>query len=103
VTIDGEDARDFDDAVYCSPRPKGGWRLIVAIADVGSYVKLGFAARHRGARDVATPSIIPIASFRCCRKRCPTGCVRCGRRNTGCAMVCDMQVSPLGKVTTYRF
>src|SRR5699024_12607185 len=34
VTIDGEDARDFDDAIYVAPRQRGGWRLVVAIADV---------------------------------------------------------------------
>ena len=41
ITIDGDKARDFDDAVYCSSKPQGGWRLIVAIADVSYFVKTG--------------------------------------------------------------
>src|SRR5690606_40767206 len=43
VTIDGEDARDFDDALYCQRVWGGGWRLLVAIADVAHYVTLGSA------------------------------------------------------------
>ncbi len=54
VTIDGEDARDFDDAVWAEPDPdpayRGGWRIIVAIADVASYVTLGSALDGEAAR-----------------------------------------------------
>ena len=52
VTIDGEDARDFDDAVWAEPDPdpdnRGGWHIVVAIADVAAYVAAGERARPRG-------------------------------------------------------
>ena len=63
VTIDGEDARDFDDAVYCSPTPKG-WRLIVAIADVAHYVRPGTPldaeARRRGTSVYFPGRVLPM-------------------------------------------
>lgn len=63
VTIDGEDARDFDDAVWCAPTPKG-WRLIVAIADVAHYVRTGAAldreARRRGTSVYFPGRVLPM-------------------------------------------
>jgi len=63
VTIDGEDARDYDDAVYCE-RARGGWRVIVAIADVGHYVRPGSAldaeARERGTSVYFPNRVIPM-------------------------------------------
>ena len=66
VTIDGDDARDFDDAVYCEPmtRRKQGWRLIVAIADVSHYVKAGDAldaeAQNRSTSVYFPRRVIPM-------------------------------------------
>jgi ribonuclease R len=70
VTIDGEDARDFDDAVYCEAKPgklrlfSGGWKLYVAIADVSSYVKIGSAldneAQVRGNSVYFPERVIPM-------------------------------------------
>lgn len=63
VTIDGEDARDFDDAVYCAPTGKG-WRLVVAIADVAHYVRAGSAldaeARRRGTSVYFPGRVLPM-------------------------------------------
>lgn len=50
VTIDGQDAKDFDDAVYCYTKPKGGYQLYVAIADVSHYVSPGSALDQEAAR-----------------------------------------------------
>ncbi|HQY69980.1 MAG TPA: ribonuclease R [Pseudomonadales bacterium] len=64
VTIDGEDAKDFDDAVYCEKRRGGGWRLWVAIADVSHYVKTGTAldaeARRRATSVYFPGRVVPM-------------------------------------------
>ena len=82
VTIDGETARDFDDAVLVTPMANGNWELQVHIADVSHYVRPGTAldleARLRG-----TSVYFRTALCRCCRRSFRAGCAACGRMRTG--------------------
>lgn len=101
ITIDGETARDFDDAVYCEPQGKG-WRLVVAIADVSHYVKPGDAldkdAFERGNSVYFPRRVIPMLPEALSNGLCSL--------NPGVdrlCMVCDMQVDALGKVKRYQF
>ena len=101
VTIDGADARDFDDAVYCEPKPKG-WKLLVCIADVSSYVAPGTAldaeAYQRGNSvyfpDRVIPMLPEVLSTRLCSLN--PGVDRL-------CMACELSVSHVGKVTRSRF
>jgi len=102
VTIDGEDARDFDDAVYCKPNPKGGWQLYVAIADVSHYVKPGTAldeeAANRGNSVYFPSQVIPMLP-----EILSNGLCSLNPKVDRLCMVCEMTISAKGKLTRYRF
>jgi len=107
VTIDGEDARDFDDAVYCE-KPggwkllTGGFRLYVAIADVSHYVKVGSALDHeaevRGNSVYFPERVVPMLPEQLSNGLCSL--------NPGVdrlAMVCEITLNKSGKMTDYQF
>ena len=101
VTIDGEDARDFDDAVYAEAQP-GGWRLIVAIADVSNYVRHGTPldteARARATSVYFPDRVIPMLPEHLSNHLCSLM-----PRVDRLAFVCDMHVSKAGKLSKSRF
>jgi ribonuclease R len=108
VTIDGEDARDFDDAVYCeknSSRWKlfsGGWKLYVAIADVSHYVKVGSAldaeAVERGNSVYFPERVVPMLP-----EELSNGLCSLNPHVDRLAMVCEMTMSKSGQMVDYKF
>jgi ribonuclease R len=109
VTIDGEDARDFDDAVYCEPAevPQGkgkgeGWRLVVAIADVSHYVQPGKGLDH-DAYERATSVYFPRRVIPMLPEKLSNGLCSLNPEVDRLAMVCDMLVSTEGEIAAYQF
>lgn len=102
VTIDGEDARDFDDAVYAEKRPGGGYRVVVAIADVSHYVRLGTAlneeAEERGTSVYFPHFVLPMLP-----EALSNGLCSLNPHLDRLCMVCDLNVSRAGRVTQYEF
>jgi hypothetical protein len=91
VTIDGETAKDFDDAVYCERQGKG-YRLIVAIADVSHYVDAA-SALDKEAFDRATRCTSRAAWCRCCPEKLSNGICSLNPNVDRMCMVCDMRIS----------
>nr|WP_320134660.1 ribonuclease R [uncultured Amphritea sp.] len=102
VTIDGEDARDFDDAVYCEKRKSGGWRLFVAIADVSHYVipgsPLDVEAAERGTSVYFPGHVVPMLP-----EALSNGLCSLNPNVDRLVMVCEISINNAGKMTSYTF
>lgn len=107
VTIDGADARDFDDAVYCEPMPEagrkpGGFRLLVAIADVSHYVKpadaLDLEAAQRSTSVYFPRRVIPMLP-----EKLSNGLCSINPAVDRLVLVCDMVITAQGQIKAYQF
>ena len=101
VTIDGEDARDFDDAVYCEKKKSGGWRLWVAIADVSYYVRTDSAldkeAINRGNSVYFPSQVVPMLP-----EVLSNGLCSLNPQVDRLCMVCEMTISDTDKLSGYK-
>ena len=102
VTIDGEDARDFDDAVYCRKRTLGGWRLYVAMADVSHYVRTG-TALDREAHKRTTSVYLPERVIPMLPEAISNGLCSLNPHVDRLVMVCEMTITSKGKLNSYEF
>lgn len=105
VTIDGEDARDFDDAVYCEPVTVGrgqGFRLLVAIADVSHYVRPN-EALDVDALDRSTSVYFPRRVIPMLPEKLSNGLCSLNPQVDRCVLVCDMVITARGEIKAYQF
>jgi len=102
ITIDGEDAKDFDDAVYCEAKRDGGFRLMVAIADVSHYVRSNTAldkeAIERGNSVYFPGKVIPMLP-----EVLSNGLCSLNPEVDRLCMVAIITINPFGKMTRYEF
>jgi ribonuclease R len=102
VTIDGEDARDFDDAVWCEPTRGGGYKLYVAIADVATYVQPGTAldneAQLRGTSVYFPNRVVPMLP-----EKLSNGICSLKPDVERLCLACELRIDAAGETTRSRF
>ena len=102
VTIDGEDAKDFDDAVYAAPGKQGGWTLFVAIADVSHYVRIG-SALDEEASNRATSVYFPGHVIPMLPEKLSNGLCSLRPETDRLVMVSEMEISASGELDSFKF